>query len=1003
MEGSYIAHDKFDQLRWRVEEVLKKWHEENDAPPGSDLPRLIHELEAHQVELELQNEELRAVRNDLQESRNRYADLYQNAPVGYLDLTRDGLINMANIAARKMLGISEIPSNLAFSSFIHAEDRGKFWVLMRRAARRGAKAEEGIETCTLRIVGEGRKEAFIQLEISPELDEDRKVKGWRLVGTDLTERMQDEQKLLETKVRLRGELKAMVRLQRIGSMFATTAGALEPVLREIIKAAAAICGADFGAIQLADSKTGMFQVAVQQGLPEWWTASWNGVCKGRGGCCAVLRRRKRTVILDVVENPMLAGTPAREVMLKAGVKTVQCTPLRSWSGTLVGVFSTHYREQKRLDARTLGLLDMFGRYAADIIERAQMVEELRRSEERLRALVLASSDAIYQISPDWKEIRRIYGVDAIRDAESSGGYWLMSCVYSEDRAPMLAKINESIRDKSIFEHEYRYISEGGGVGWRFSRAVPILDANGEIVEWFGAATDITERKGAEDARGESEERFRALVQASSDVIYQMSPDWKEVVRVFGREDFSGTENMYGDWLPKYIPSEDQPGMLAKIGDSIRNESIFEYEHRVLRPDGSLSWIFSRAIPVKNDEGKIVGWFGASSDVTQRKQAEEALRESEERFRVAQELSPDGFTILRPVRDEAGRVVDFTWVYQNPAMGRMTGSDLNDVAGRRLLDVFPNVCSSPFFEAYRHVAETGETLVIEDLYGGAYLRQPTWLRVAVVRMGRDIAILAQDITERKQMEEELRRSREELEKRVRERTASLKAANKKLRRVPSKLIEVQENESKRLASDLHDSVGQTLAALKFHIEHIASHVRGGKAQEAERMLEEFIPIIQRSIEETRTIYMGLKPTVLTDRGLLAALEWYRHQLLAVYKNIHIELETQIREEDIPEAFKVAMFRIAQEALNNACKHSGAEWIDVRVGLSNDHVELEIGDDGRGMDVGYVLKSSTAKSLGLMGMKERAEISGGKLRIESTLNEGVRVRAIWPVAKKVVRTR
>jgi PAS domain S-box-containing protein len=855
--------------------------------------------------------------------------------------------------------------------------------------RRAAKGEEQRDACTLRVAGERQTETFIQIELSPELDEGHKVNGWRLVWVDIGEQKRTEQKLLEKEVQLRAELEAMARLQKIGALFATE-GAIGPVLGEIIEAAVAISGADFGAIQLVEGETTKLRVVAQRGFPPWWTDSWK---EGQGGCCAVLRHRKSSIIRDVVKSPTLIGTPAQKMLLEAGVRTVQCTPLRGRSGGLVGVFSTHYKVQKRLDKRTLRLLDLIGRHAADIIERAQMVVELRRREERLRALVQASSDAIYRISADWRELHRIYGIDAIRDADTPGGHWLKSCIHPDDQAVMLSKIDESIRNKSTFEQEYRFVHLDGSVGWRFARAIPLLDANGEIIEWFGAASDITQRKQAEEALRESEQRFRAMVQASSDVIYQMSPDWKEIRHVFSRDHVVARESLSGNWFLKYIPPEDRPGMLAKINEAVHTDGIFEHEHRALRSDGTLAWIFSRAIPLKDENGKLIGWFGTASDITQRKQAEDALRESEERFRVAQELSPDGFTILRPVRDSTGKVIDFAWVYENPAIGRMTGNDPKEVMGRKLLDVYPNLRVSSFFEAYRHVAQTGETLVLEDLYSGDAPTQ-SWFRVAVVRMGGDIAILTQDISERKQMEEEL-------EKRVRKRTASLKAANEKLRLVPSKLIEVQENESKRLASDLHDSIGQTLAALKFRIEHIAAIVREGKADEAEKLLNQFIPILQRSIEETRMIYMGLKPTVLTDRGLLAALEWYRRQLLSVYMKIHIELETAIREEDIPEALKIAMFRIVQEALNNACKHSGAEWIDVRVALNNGSIELEINDEGKGMDVDYVLKSTTAKSLGLIGMKERAEISGGKLCIESAPQEGVRVTATWP-ATKVARS-
>ncbi len=854
-----IWDDKLDELYRRAEEIITNRNEGNESAADINLAKLIHELEVHQVELEIQNEELLATRNELMESRDRYADLYLHAPVGYLDLTRDGLISRANLEARRKLGISlHLPPNLPFGTFIKTEDQGKFRALMNRVA----KSEDAKGTCTLRTTEKDDMGAFLQVELSPELDEERKVKGWRVVFVDITERRLAEARMLETEGLLRAELEAIMRLQKIGSLFATE-DTLEPVLGEIVLAAIAVSGAAFGAIKILDTETATLRLAARKGFPECWADSSNAAPECHGASGEALKRGKRTIVEDIEKSPAFVGTPALKNMKKSGVKMIQSTPLINRAGTLIGVLSTHYRTRKLLDDRTMRLLDMLARQTADIIERAQMTEELRRSEERFRAMVQASSDAIYQVSPDFKEISRLSGQDMISDTGEHGGYWLRSCVQPEDQEDMLAKINEAIRNKSVFEHEYRYLREDGSPGWRFTRAIPRLDVDGEIVEWFGAAGDVTERK----------------------------------------------------------------------------------------------------------------------------QAEEALRQSEERFRVVQELSPDGFAILRPVRDDAGSVVDFTWVYENPAVARMTGTDPNEIVGRSILETLPGHRTSPFFEVYRHVADTGGTRVLEELYSGSRVAAPTWYRVVVVPMGGDIAILSQDITERKQTEEEL-------EKRVRERTASLKAANEKLRLVPSKLIEVQENESKRLASELHDSIGQTLAALKFRIEHISTILKQGAIEEGKILLDEFIPVLQRSIDETRTIYMGLKPTMLKDSGLLAALEWYRRELLAVYTKVHIELETAIIEEAIPERLKTSMFRIAQEALNNSCRHSGAEWIDVRVALTDGNIELEISDDGKGMDLDYILKSTMAKSLGLAGMKERAEISGGKFYMESRLNEGTKVRAVWP---------
>ncbi len=182
-------------------------------------------------------------------------------------------------------------------------------------------------------------------------------------------------------------------------------------------------------------------------------------------------------------------------------------------------------------------------------------------------------------------------------------------------------------------------------------------------------------------------------------------------------------------------------------------------------DGTERAIDDSAAPIRDSQGRVLGVVMVFHDVTEKRRAAEALRESEERFRVAQELSPDGFTILRPVRDAQAEVVDFTWVYENDAIARMNGTKPQAVLGRRLLELFPGHRETQFFKRYQQVAQTGQRCVFEEQYRGETLPKPSWFRIAVVPLGRDIAILAQDITKQKEFQAELERL-------VAERTAKL---------------------------------------------------------------------------------------------------------------------------------------------------------------------------------------------------------------------------------------
>jgi len=147
---------------------------------------------------------------------------------------------------------------------------------------------------------------------------------------------------------------------------------------------------------------------------------------------------------------------------------------------------------------------------------------------------------------------------------------------------------------------------------------------------------------------------------------------------------------------------------------------------------------------------------------QNKMYEKALQLSEERFRVAQEMSPDGFTILHPLKNEKGEIVDFTWVYENQTIARINGTDPVQVIGKRLLDLFPAHKGTEVFNAYVQTAQTGKSHIFEEVYVGEIISVPTWLRLVVVPSGEDITIFSENITDRKESEEKLRLNRNMLE-------------------------------------------------------------------------------------------------------------------------------------------------------------------------------------------------------------------------------------------------
>jgi PAS domain S-box-containing protein len=166
----------------------------------------------------------------------------------------------------------------------------------------------------------------------------------------------------------------------------------------------------------------------------------------------------------------------------------------------------------------------------------------------------------------------------------------------------------------------------GNLIFNETSGVPFFDDSGVLRGYRGVTRDITVRKIAEEALKESEERFRAYVTASSDMIYCMNADWSVMRQLNGKGLLPNTKGPYENWLQKYIHPEDQPQVIAVINKAIREKSILELEHRVLHADGSLGWTFSRTVPLMNAEGEIVEWFGAAKDITDRKKSEKKNQE-----------------------------------------------------------------------------------------------------------------------------------------------------------------------------------------------------------------------------------------------------------------------------------------------------------------------------------------------------------------------------------------
>jgi PAS domain S-box-containing protein len=221
--------------------------------------------------------------------------------------------------------------------------------------------------------------------------------------------------------------------------------------------------------------------------------------------------------------------------------------------------------------------------------------------------------------------------------------------------------------------------------------------------------------------------------------------------------------------------------------------------------------------------------------------------------------------------------------------------------------------------------------------------------------------------------------------------ALGESEKTLRFLSEQLLSVQENERKRIALDVHDGINQTLAAIKFALEKKLAQMSPTKAPEG-LTLEDIIKLVQRGIEESRRIQMDLRPSILDDLGISATLSWFIREFQKIYAHVTIDVNVELKEEDVPEGMKIVIFRIVQEAFNNISKHSEADLVRLSLGRTNDRIELVITDDGVGFD-----PKNVQKGLGMTSMSERTKFSGGQFFLESTPGKQTTVKAIWSLDK------
>lgn len=628
-------------------------------------------------------------------------------------------------------------------------------------------------------------------------------------------------------------------------------------------------------------------------------------------------------------------------------------------------------------------------------ELEQRIKELERKDlARIRALeALETSEFLYSLAQraanmgswhwnitsgdlTWSEmIEPMFGFGS---GQFEGTYEaFLDRVHPEDRQRVIDAVNATLTQGMDYAIEHRIVWPDGSVRWVSEKGAVIRDKKGKAVRMLGVVQDITQAKEAQALLQESEMRCSTLARASFEGI--LIHDKGAIIDANSRlaEMFQyNADELIGKNALDFI----DPRFRQVVKDAIAQGFEKPYEVLGRKKDGSTVPLEIQARHMQC--GDRILRVAAIRDISNRKKAETRIAKAKREWEQTFDAVPDLITIID---------MEYRILRANQSAARRLGRLPQDLVGRLCYEAFHETEEPPLccpHKKYSLQGKDGFAEVHETRLGGDFL-------VSVSPLAGDdgkqwgVVHVARDVTRQRQAEKALMKAHDDLEKRVRERTAELG-------RLSSKLLNAQEDERKRISRELHDSIGQSLAAVKVVAESALSQIRQGEISAGGKTVATLIPLIQNASEEVRRIYTDLRPSMLDDLGIITTISWFCREFENVFPGMTIQKHLAIKEENVPEPLKIVIFRVLQEAMNNASKHSRADMVHIALGAEGGHLELIVKDNGRGFDVPHPGSSETAdKGFGLQSMKERVELTGGTLTVQSSSGAGTIVRASWQV--------
>lgn len=616
--------------------------------------------------------------------------------------------------------------------------------------------------------------------------------------------------------------------------------------------------------------------------------------------------------------------------------------------------------------------------------------------------VIDSGGTIVFVNRAWREFGKANSSHPERLCEGANYFAACEHATGEDAgdAARFAAALRSIISGDLNEFSLEYPCHSHDEQRWYNASVTRFELEGRVQAVITHAS-VTTRKLAEQRMSQSEEQLRAIFEASRDgILVEHDERIVYVNDSYARLLMYAREELIGEPVSIVTSSDDGKRMLEFGRRRLRGEQApATYEFSGRRKDGVLiDFEASVSIHTIADRTFITTTI---RDIADRKRTEEALRQSESKYRLLMEQASDGIHTY----DSSGNFIE-----TNLKLCEMLGYTREEMLRLNVKDLVPpdelNVAPIRFDQL-----RAGQTLLTERR-----LRRKDGSLLPVEISGRMVQdgvlqSIIRDITERKRAEEALREAYDELESRVEERTAEIAEANEMLKsemaerlraeqerqELLRRLVLAQEDERRRISRELHDQMGQQLTALMMGLKRLDAASYGRQSIIA--TLEQLQDLTNQLAREVHRLAWGLRPPALDDLGLHTALynyveEWAkRSQVLIDFHSSGLESGR------LPVAYENTIYRIAQEALTNVVKHSEADQVSFIVERRDDQIVTVIEDNGKGFDVKASAQASIKEGkLGLLGMRERAHLLGGALVVESKPGLGTSIFVRIPVEEE-----